>query len=228
MKLNGDSGSVAKTMVAAVTTEWQRLLKTLALMTAAPISVLALLLLMMLHMRTVSFICSLALFQHVSISGQRAAVKCCSCANVQVPSLKKVQCILAFPQLHAIASLAAGMSSLIPGSIIAFLVVKSAISFRNEYLSWQGERRRCLGALTSRDSQLLERIQHARDRELDANQWYSVMLGLLVANLHLMVWIIVVASIYLSLLHQETSARKMWVVLQILERIEATAPELDP
>lgn len=118
------------------------------------------------------------------------------------------------------------MSSLVPGSIIAFLVVKSAISFRNEYLSWQGERRRCLEALTSRDSQLLERIQHARDRELDANQWYSVMLGLLVANLHLMVWIIVVASIYLSLLHQETSARKMWVVLQILERIEATAPEL--
>ncbi|CAJ1352706.1 unnamed protein product [Effrenium voratum] len=165
------SGSVAKTMVAAVTTEWQRLLKTLALMTAAPISVLALLLLMMLHMRTVSFIC---------------------------------------------------MSSLIPGSIIAFLVVKSAISFRNEYLSWQGERRRCLGALTSRDPQLLDRIQHARDRELDANQWYSVMLGLLVANLHLMVWIIVVASIYLSLLHQETSARKMWVVLQCVTSLQAS------
>eukprot|EP00439_Symbiodinium_sp_Y106_P055319 s1537_g7.t1 len=123
-----------------------------------------------------------------------------------------------------------GCAYVLPGSCIAILVVKWAISWRHEYQLCQSLRLRWLRALTSSRRQrslgfhdaLCRKISAAREQELAANENYSVVAGLLIANLHSVVWLVVVGSLFSSvLLGYGSPARNVWVVLQIVASLQA-------
>lgn len=176
---NGNASQLAATMAASAAQEWPQMLKTLSLLSAAPVVAAALVALLLWHM--------------------------------------------GFPGLL-------GCAYVLPGSCIAILVVKWAISWRHEYQLCQSLRLRWLRALTSSRRQrslgfhdaLCRKISAAREQELAANENYSVVAGLLIANLHSVVWLVVVGSLFSSvLLGYGSPARNVWVVLQIVASLQA-------
>lgn len=120
----------------------------------------------------------------------------------------------------------------LPGLLIGGLLVKLAIAKRKEYQLWQLERQRWQGIVQLSSSTLRglgaeaavrEKIRNARERELVANQWYSIMMGMLAANLQSIVWLMVVCSLYLTA-HRgslEAHPRNIWLTLQVMTSLSA-------
>lgn len=158
---------VAITLVEGIVQEGPLMIRSLALLTAAPCMVCVLLLLQVLHLRF------FGLF---------------------------------------------GLILLLPGALICGLLVKCAITSRTDYQRWHQERLRCQSEASK---EMKEQIMHARRSELVANQWYSVMMAMLAGTLHAVVWLVVVASLYLATRETRVSARNLWLMLQMVTSLQA-------
>lgn len=111
-----------------------------------------------------------------------------------------------------------GLILLLPGALIAGLLVKCAIASRTDYQRWHQERLRCQSEASK---EMREQIMNARRSELVANQWYSVMMAMLAGTLHAVVWLVVVASLYLATRETQVSARNLWLMLQMMTSLQA-------
>mmetsp|Transcript_21297 Transcript_21297/g.35212 ORF Transcript_21297/g.35212 Transcript_21297/m.35212 type:complete len:1036 (+) Transcript_21297:55-3162(+) len=157
---------VATALVESIVQEGPLMLRSLALLTAAPCMVCVLLLLQVLHLRYFGLL---------------------------------------------------GLIFLLPGALIAGLLVKCAIASRMDYQRWHQERLRCQSA----SKEMREQIMNARRSELVANQWYSVMMAMLAGTLQAVVWLVVVASLYLATRETQVSARNLWLMLQMVTSLQA-------
>ncbi|CAE8719111.1 unnamed protein product [Polarella glacialis] len=128
-----------------------------------------------------------------------------------------------------------GSFYLLAGSLLSYVLVRwGCLPKRLLYQSCQDTRLRRLAELLASQravrasgleaSVFTTKIQQAREAELDANQAYGMIVGLLVANLHSTTWFVAVGSLFFHVLLQGgVEARNMWVVLQIVASLQACA-----
>mmetsp|Transcript_67467 Transcript_67467/g.119271 ORF Transcript_67467/g.119271 Transcript_67467/m.119271 type:complete len:1376 (+) Transcript_67467:3-4130(+) len=127
----------------------------------------------------------------------------------------------------------AGSLYMVPAVVMATLAVRWALCYRNQYQRNQNSRLRGLAELLSKRKALQalgweavfhHRIQESRQGELFANQAYSVAVGVLVANLHAITWLVAVGSLTVSaLVRHDLDGRNVWVVLQIVSSLQTCA-----
>jgi len=125
-----------------------------------------------------------------------------------------------------------GLPLLLPGALLAGILVKYAVGQRQNYQYWQNERLRCQHLLAAPDTHdtfhllgaidaIEEKVMAARRNELLCNQHYSVIMALMAGNLHASVWLVVVASLYMATLHGSVSPRNLWLMLQMVTSLQA-------
>lgn len=125
-----------------------------------------------------------------------------------------------------------GLPLLLPGALLAGILVKYAVGQRQNYQYWQNERLRCQHLLAAPDTHdtlhllgaidaIEEKVMAARRNELRCNQHYSVIMALMAGNLHASVWLVVVASLYMATLHGSVSPRNLWLMLQMVTSLQA-------
>ena len=125
-----------------------------------------------------------------------------------------------------------GLPLLLPGALLAGILVKYAVGQRQNYQYWQNERLRCQHLLATPNTHdtlhllgaidvIEEKVMAARRNELRCNQHYSVIMALMAGNLHASVWLVVVASLYMATLHGSVSPRNLWLMLQMVTSLQA-------
>lgn len=126
-----------------------------------------------------------------------------------------------------------GALYLVPGYLVSVAIVRWAVNWRSQYQSFQNSRLRRFTELVKHlaslralghDSSFVQRIQGMRQAELGANQAYSVTVGMLVANLHSMTWLVALGGLTFNIiLDGDVEARDMWVVLQVIASLHSCA-----